>query len=155
MHTLFVFSDTHGTQLPDPVLQIAEESDKVVFLGDGLNRLGDILLHKGFIGVTGNCDWTTRGFNREEVLELDGVRMLLTHGHDYRVKSGLLDVTMRAKELNCSVVFYGHTHFAAADEYDGVLLICPGAIESGALTPPSYVYAVTANGKLTFKHVTL
>lgn len=153
LNTIVAFSDSHGMPVPNRLLNVIDESTYVFFLGDGLSRLGEIPMHKGFHAVKGNCDNTA--FSVEEVLQIDGIRFLLTHGDKYKVKSDLLALTMRARELNCSVVFYGHTHFAAIDEFDGITLICPGSTYNSYSGAPSYVYATVYNGKFNAKIVKL
>lgn len=94
--------------LPSRLTDVANESRYVFFLGDGLGSLGDLMCHKGFHGVKGNCD--RYEFCDEEVVETDGVRILLTHGDKYHVKRGLLELDLRARELGCTLVFTGiHT----------------------------------------------
>lgn len=76
MTTITAFSDSHGFELPSKLVEVANESNLVFFLGDGAFSLGDILLHKGFYGVKGNCDLA--GFEQEQVVEAEKVRILLT-----------------------------------------------------------------------------
>lgn len=83
------------------------------------------------------------------------MKILITHGDKYHVKRGLLELYLRATELGCSLVFYGHTHFAQIDERDGVTLVCPGAVCSSTYGTPSYAYAVVHDGKFTVKIVNL
>ena len=154
MKTITVFSDSHGMPLPNKLLSVANESDLVFFLGDGLLSLGDMPLHKGFHAVQGNCD-SYCGFDDEQVIEVENVRILLTHGDKYRVKSDLTALSMRALELGCTLVLYGHTHFAAIDEYAGVTLVNPGSIYSARGSSPSYAYVVVTNTKFVAKIVNL
>lgn len=153
MHTVIAFSDSHSAPLPDKLLSVAKESDAVFFLGDGASSLNELLFHKELYAVDGNCDLPC--FGKEKIVELDGVRILLTHGHLHSVKRDLLPLALYAKEKNCSAVFYGHTHTPSIDEYDGVTLICTGSISFPISSQPSYAYAVTHNGKLTVKIVDL
>ncbi|MDE6303083.1 MAG: metallophosphoesterase [Clostridia bacterium] len=153
MTTILAFSDSHCEPLPQKLLAVANEADYVLFAGDGAARLGDILLHKHFIGVDGNCD--ARVFGKEEIIEVDGVRILLTHGDLYSVKRDLLSLELRAQELHCSAVVYGHTHFASIDTYRNITLICPGSIAYPASDARSYAYIVVHNGKLTAKIVNI
>lgn len=102
MTTITAFSDSHGFELPSKLVEVANESNLVFFLGDGAFSLGDILLHKGFYGVKGNCD--PAGFEQEQVVEAEKVRILLTHGDKYGVKYDLTSLYMRALELNCQLV---------------------------------------------------
>lgn len=154
MTTITVFSDSHGTPLPTKLTSVAFESNLVFFLGDGILSLGDMLLHKGFHAVKGNCD-PSCGFCDEEVVEVENVRILLTHGDKYRVKNDLTSLYMHARELECNLVLYGHTHFADVQEYAGVTLVNPGAIYSARTGAPSYAYVVVTNGKFVVKIVNL
>lgn len=153
LKTIVAFSDSHGLPILPRLAGVIEESSYVFFLGDGLSRLGNITLHKGFYAVKGNCD--SIPFAEEAVVQIDGIRFLLTHGDKYKVKKDLLALSLRAEELNCSVVFYGHTHFAAIDEFNGITFICPGSLCNSFTLPPSYVYATVYNGKFNAKIVNL
>jgi predicted phosphodiesterase len=46
----------------------------------------------------------------EEFLVLDGVRILLTHGHAYGVKGGLGTAIAHAARRDADVLIFGHTH---------------------------------------------
>lgn len=153
MKTIVAFSDSHHAPLPDRLLSIAFENDYVFFLGDGITFLGDLLLHKQFHGVRGNCDYCA--FEDEETLEIEGIRILLTHGDKYRVKNDLTALSLRASELGCNLVLYGHTHFAQIDEHRGVTFVNPGAIQNTRTGNASYAYVVINNGKITAKIVNL
>lgn len=153
MDTIVAFSDSHGFPLPSKLIDVACESKHVFFLGDGLRGLDGILCHKGFVGVKGNCD--SVAFQEETIVNIDGVRILLTHGNKYHVKRDLLELGLRAKELNCNLVFYGHTHFADITEWNGITFICPGSTSSSASGCPSYAYVVVYDGKFTAKIVNL
>lgn len=153
LETIFAFSDTHGYPLPDKIIPIADESKHIFFLGDGINGLGDMLTRKNLHIVAGNCDRSE--FPSEIVLEIGGMRILLTHGHRYGVKNDLLPLALRAKELHCEAAFYGHTHVADISTYDGVTLICPGSLCYPHNFVPSYAYAVVSDGKLVAKIVNL
>ena len=63
----------------------------------------------------------------ERLLELDGVRILLTHGHGYSVKASLLPLRRRALELGVQLVLYGHTRLAALANEDSILFCNPGS----------------------------
>ena len=76
--------------------------------------------------MLGNCDRGETG-EAERLLELDGVRILLTHGYGYSVKSSLLPLRRRALELDVQLVLYGHTHLPALSEEEGVLFCNPGS----------------------------
>ncbi len=151
--TIVAFSDSHGAPLPNRLLTVASEATYVFFLGDGASRLGDVLLNDGFHGVNGNCD--PPFFKNEEVVEVEGIRILLTHGDRYGVKRDLTSLSLRAEELGCNLVFYGHTHFADITECNGTTFVCPGAIAKSMFGKPSYAYVCIYDGKITTKIVEL
>ena len=151
MKKIVVFSDLHYANIPEKIKSVANEADYLFFLGDGGSRLGDLLFHHGLVAVKGNCDDTP--FPREEVIEIEGVKCLVTHGDLYSVKRGLLPLSYRAKELGCTLVFYGHTHYAEILEEDGITFLNPGAIHSPMTGTPSYAYVVIQGDKVTAKIV--
>ena len=153
MKTIVAFSDIHHIGVPDKIMSVANEADYVFFLGDGLSHLGDLLFHKNLVAVKGNCDFMS--FSREEIVEIEGVKILATHGDLYGVKRDLLPITLRAKELDCQLVLYGHTHYAMAEDIDGLTLINPGAIHSPVIGTPTYAYIVINGNQITHKIVNI
>ncbi|MBQ7623890.1 MAG: YfcE family phosphodiesterase [Clostridia bacterium] len=135
-----VLSDSHGrTSLMWDIL-FDEKPDKIFFLGDGVSDLyefGNIPQ----VSVCGNCDLC--GGDEELVFPLEKETLLLTHGHKYGVKQGLYRLFLRAKETGASVVFYGHIHRQKAEEEEGIMFICPGAVKNGR-----YAVIKTVNGKI-------
>ncbi len=127
---ILVLSDSHGKSLPlEKVIQI-ENPDRVIHLGDGWNDFQNVIAH--FPGleydqVPGNCDFTV-GEPSEKLIEVEGVKIFLTHGHHYGVKEGLLRLTYKAEELGAQVALYGHTHHANYEFHGNVLLFNPGSI---------------------------
>ena len=88
---ILLLSDSHGH--PDRIREAAERTrpDCILFAGDGLRDLAgahtapDVPVY----AVRGNCDarWDplTAQYPEEQILVLDGVRILLTHGHTHEV----------------------------------------------------------------------
>lgn len=144
MKTILAFSDTHGAPLPSRLLSVARESDLVFFLGDGLGGLRELADHPGLYAVKGNCDFLPSP--DELTLDVEGVRVFLTHGHLYGVKTDLLNLSLRAEELGCSLAFFGHTHIAETVPRGGLTLINPGSAARPAYGVPTYAYTVV-NGK--------
>lgn len=143
MKNYLVFSDIHGDY--DSLVKmkkIASENDGAFFAGDGLSSLSNFAT-KEFYAVKGNCDL----FGEEEkVVEINGVKILLTHGHNFGVKQSYLRLFMRAKELECSVVIFGHTHLATVFEKEGVLFVNPGTCSYHA-NQKTYAILIISKGK--------
>ena len=154
MKTFLIVSDSHGrSRVADKIMPLAAENDYVVHLGDGAGDLREIMNRypeKTYL-LKGNCD--ALPWQDECVIEAEGLSILCCHGHQYGVKSGLSRLAYRAKELNCEVALYGHTHRASIEEVGGVLCINPGA--AGSYSDPSYCYLVVHNKKPTATIVSL
>lgn len=148
MKRLVAVSDSHGMKgaLEDAVCLALKMGriDTFVFLGDGLCDLDIVspsLLEENpdmrMIAVRGNCDSTTLVSEKESFL-MDGVHMLASHGHTYRVKTGLQNLCFAAREMKASVVLYGHTHIADIQLAHGVWLINPGALCDASTGKPFF-----------------
>ena len=153
MKTAVVISDTHGFRRGFEELDgIFAESDYIIHLGDTCadgSFISTKFPHKTVV-INGNCDLIKLG-DDERVMEIEGVKVFLCHGHLYSVKSTLTRLARRAKELGCQLALYGHTHAAREDEIDGVKLINPGCGTRYAAR--SYLYLVFNDKKFTSKIV--
>lgn len=124
-----VVSDTHRDKAA--IRRAAEElrdTDLIIHLGDNdgdIEDLGELYKSK-IISVRGNCDFMSRT-PLELLEELEGIRILVTHGHKYDVKHNLQKLKERAIELEADVALYGHTHISEIDFEEGVWLINPGS----------------------------
>ncbi len=148
MKTCVVLSDSHGRRRNvEKIMPLFAENDFVIHLGDGSADVRDFSREhpEKALVMKGNCDFSY-GMD-EYVLETEGVRVLCCHGHKYGVKTGLARLAARAKELDCSVALYGHTHRADIARIDGVLCIDPGSL--GDYASPSYCYLVLHAGAVT------
>ncbi|MBR0085228.1 MAG: YfcE family phosphodiesterase, partial [Lachnospiraceae bacterium] len=77
--------------------------------------------------IRGNNDFNF-SLDREKVLELCGHRIYLTHGHNQRVYAGYDRLIRAAKEKDCTIAMFGHTHVPVNRAISGILLINPGSI---------------------------
>ena len=59
------------------------------------------------------------------MLEIQNKKILLTHGHRYRVKYGYDRLLSRAKEISADIVVFGHTHVPENTYIDNILLFNP------------------------------
>ncbi len=154
MKTFVIISDSHGRRgAIDRVKGLFAENDFVIHLGDGSSEMRPYSFEdpEKVRVCKGNCDFS---YGEEEfVLEVEGVSILCCHGHRYGVKWGLEKLAARAKELDCEIALYGHTHKARVETVDGVLTVNPGAI--GDYTEPSYAYLVIHQKKPTVTIVRL
>ena len=128
-----VISDSHGNK--DSINKIKKKisnADVLLFLGDGENDLAEIT--NDFTGevfaVRGNCDITGK-YPEEQILEIQGKKIFICHGHRYNVKYGYNSIYYRGKEIGADIVLFGHSHIPIIEEYDGIVLMNPGSISHG------------------------
>lgn len=130
---ILIFSDSHSSlrfmfhcvdaRNPDVMIHLGDYYDDGMTLRE---KYPDIRLYQ----VPGNCDGyrCPPGVEAVQVQEIGGVRLLLTHGHHHRVKSGIDALLREARERRVDAVLYGHTHRADLhQEEDGLWVLNPGA----------------------------
>ena len=113
-----VISDLHGRyERISRVLSMHKDIDALMFLGDGLGDLERAGVFESGIttfAVKGNCDWNsflrTERIDDELVLNFDGYRFLLMHGHTCGVKHGMTNAIYAAREKEADILLFGHTH---------------------------------------------
>ena len=144
MKNFIVFSDVHGDFSSfEKLLNFASKNDGLFFAGDGNNFFSSIQKNENYFYVKGNCDQT--GID-EKIVEIDGVKILLVHGHNQGVKSGYLRLQLYAKQKGVSVVIFGHTHIPFVGEEDGLLMINPGTCSYYGMQK-TYACLCISNGK--------
>ena len=123
-----VFSDSHGYM--DLMVAAVEEEqpDRIFFLGDNLRdgrALARLYPQIPMELLRGNCDFGPG--EDERILELEGVRFLLVHGHRQGAKSGTEGLVRAGRACGADMVCFGHTH-QAVNLWDGTLprLFNPG-----------------------------
>lgn len=128
---ILLVSDTHGNISEfRRVLSNYSNLDMVIHLGDYAKDV--VKMQKEFSNimfeyVPGNNDWSCQEPN-DKILDLCGKRVFITHGHKYRVKSGVDSLTKKAKEQHVDAAFFGHTHLADEFSQDGILYANPGSL---------------------------
>ena len=144
---ILVFSDTHGSFQPMFDAVNREAPNYIIHLGDCVRdaeRLMEMLPDCPVICVSGNCD--PMNMRPElQIREICGLRFLITHGHKYSVKTGLLRLLYAAMEAQVEVVLFGHTHRPMSQEREGMMLINPGACGG---TSPTYGLLTIEAGRL-------
>ncbi len=132
---ILVVSDSHGHRwnLIDAIK--AEPTAEIVyFLGDGYREYEEMKAtfegKKQFIGVLGNCDLGST-LPVRDIRSVENTRVYATHGFQERVKYGNYDLLYEARQNNCSLVLFGHTHEKLNTYNDGVHLFNPGSLRDG------------------------
>ncbi len=140
MKNILVLSDSHGN-LNNMILAVKRmQPDGIIHLGDcwaDAEQLRKKFPRIPMEQVPGNCDGE-HGF-LERVLEIEGRRVMICHGHTRNVKAGLFLLELAAQEQNADVVLFGHTHRVFYDRHNGLTILNPGSIGApGGGNPPSY-----------------
>lgn len=132
MVKLLVISDSHGnTSLAEKVIKKHRDVDMVIHLGDyfrDANKLEDLFPQLHFEYVYGNSDFLIGDVPIEKVLEIEGQRILITHGHRYSVKWGTERLQAKAVNENIQLILFGHTHISQVKHYPGYIILNPGSI---------------------------
>lgn len=140
MMKILVLSDSHGSLAYIEQAIFAEQPDRIIFLGD---RVADFLAVCGKASyqdkyektpvhiVSGNCDMGRSEFPEKLVLEIEGKRFYITHGHRENVKMGYMRLCYSAMEAEADIALFGHTHMKCKNNYEGLELLNPGALTLG------------------------
>ncbi len=151
-----VVSDTHGNRAGMKRLAArlkALKVKKVLHLGDDYQDLR-VLAAAGFEvrGVPGVfCpEYPDPGVANRPVVELAGVKMLLSHTPQRHRHDRPGDPDPEAPPPGVKLVLYGHTHVPALEEKDGVWRLNPGHLRPHADKghPPSFALLHLSPGKV-------
>lgn len=128
---IVVFSDTHGDV--DHMEQVVrrEKPYLVLHLGDlcrDAEELQRRLRSQTIQYVCGNCDGFTETPD-QRVLQVEGRRILMTHGHRYGVKQAYGRAVFAAQEVEADILLFGHTHIPYCEDLKGLWVMNPGACQ--------------------------
>lgn len=156
---ILIVSDSHGRNenLKKAVSNMKGMHDRMIHLGDFqcspsvIEELAGCPVDM----VRGNCDSFLSGIPQSKMIDIEGHKVLLTHGHQYGGMVGAL--REMAKENGVSIVMFGHTHVPLVDTEDGVTVVNPGSISQPRQDghKPSYLVMNIENGIVDFVPVFL
>lgn len=131
MITIAVFSDSHRKL--DPMLNAVRDinPDLILHLGDHERDAGCLAeLSVEVRCVRGNCDSGSVARDTD-TMEVQGIRIVMTHGHKYCVKLGLDSLLNMGHFTGADVLLFGHTHRPLCEHRGGILLLNPGTAGEG------------------------
>ena len=155
MKTILILSDTHGVKIKMmAAVHRFSEADMIFHLGDNSRDADYIrtLTSKPVYGVRGNCDLNSSA-EAELLLTVEGVKILLVHGHKQSVKSSLLGLGLYAQEKEADVALFGHTHIPTEQFYNGIHLYNPGSLGEPRTNPATVGLMTVEQGTFRFKTV--
>lgn len=125
-----VFSDSHGSiSSVEAAARAEKDFSLIIFAGDIQSDAEAIVKAYPRIPVAyvlGNNDWFVKGVPYDRRFTFGGKKFFLTHGHKYGVKSGLLQLSMKARETEADICVFGHTHVPLLEFQNGIYFINPG-----------------------------
>ncbi len=134
MKQFIVLSDTHGELTEaEEILRSWPGIRSVIHLGDYSRdalQLKEAFPEHEFFIISGNCDFFLSEAPMERLLEVEGKKLLLTHGHRYDVKNGTGRLEARGKAEGLDVILYGHTHIPLLLKTSAGLILNPGSTSS-------------------------
>lgn len=144
-----VFSDAHGSKRAiKKILDYNPDASHFISLGDSELR-HSYLKDLNIIAVKGNYP-LDGGIGYESVLEIEGKKIFLTHGHKYGVRRDIRELVKKANEIKADIVLFGHTHIPYKDRINGVYYLNPGSVVSSRSSHlPSYLILMIEEGKET------
>lgn len=156
---LIIISDTHlrVNRLIQRIREI-ENVDMILHLGDMVSDAEKISrkLGKNTVEVRGNSDMVGDRIPLTRKLIWQNKTILMTHGHEYNVKSSLNRLYYKALETQSDIVLFGHTHKPMIDTLEGILFFNPGSAtypREGSL--PSFGIISIKNGEVQADIVTI
>lgn len=141
---IVVISDSHGrNEVFSQLREMYPSASAYIHCGDSECPSSEL---DGFVSIKGNND-LHYDYPKQIILNLDGIRCLLIHGHQYPMYSMVEKLINKAQEEACKLVFYGHTHTFKVTRYDDITLVNPGSIHYNRDgSEPSYALVTIENG---------
>jgi uncharacterized protein len=148
-----LISDTHGLLRPAALLAL-DGVDLILHAGDvgGLSIVRELERFAPVRAVCGNTDDPALGLPPSHTLDLGGLRVHLSHGHELGRPTPL---TLAAR-YHADVIVYGHTHRPLIERVTHALVVNPGAAGPRRFNlQPSVGMLHIDNGKADAEIVTL
>lgn len=131
---VLIISDSHGRNRDvEAVINQVGDVDMMVHLGDVecsaelIRSMARCPADKVYI-VRGNNDFSA-DLPMQQIIDINGYRTLITHGHRYFVSGGTSELEQYCRENDIAIAMYGHTHVPDVHTTpDGITVINPGSI---------------------------
>ena len=127
---IFVVSDTHG-YIGEFLnkFSIIEKPNLIIHLGDYVKDGIEIEKETGVktLVVKGNGDYFQLGYNEDEIFNIEGKKIFVTHGHIYNVRYGLNNLVYKGQEINADLILFGHTHIPILIQENDTIIMNPGS----------------------------
>lgn len=96
---------------------------------------------QGINVVAGNCDYD-EGYSEIKMVDVEGKKVLIAHGHQFYVGLGLDRYSYFAEEKEADIALFGHIHQPVAQMIGKTLYINPGSVSQPRGSINIKMYAV-------------
>lgn len=153
---ILVLSDTHGdTNKAEEAIRFNKDVNLIIHLGDyfrDAQKLSNLFPGIPLEYIYGNSDFMIDDVPAEKMLDVDGKKIFLTHGHRYSVKWDYDKLFKKAEELHADVLLFGHTHIPDIVKKDTYYVLNPGSTSDPRDDyDESYAIIEIDNGKIAPK----
>ncbi|MBE7054925.1 MAG: metallophosphoesterase [Ruminococcaceae bacterium] len=147
-----VISDSHNdTAACERAISSVAQYDMIIHLGDiarDVDFLESCYYPAKVFSVLGNNDFLRPG-DYERVIDFDGHKIFICHGHTLSVNYGTEKMESVAKQKGCVAALFGHTHRSVCKKSeDGFLILNPGSVSRPRGCKPSFAILESDGGKL-------
>lgn len=126
MKRVVIASDNHFAKESIKYIKENIEADYYIHCGDSDMDEKEL---NGWYAVHGNHDEAFSSFPSEIILEIEGHRFLVVHGHKHKAfPLNYRGVIEYAKEKECDVLCFGHIHIYKDEYIDGIRVLNPGSL---------------------------
>lgn len=121
---IIVASDSHyRNEILDEIVEKHKDADLFIHCGD---LEDDPIYFPKWIFVRGNNDYF-HGFVDQRVITAGSHKIFVTHSHRCSFLSRQDCLVNLARQNDCDIVLYGHTHVSDMSWVDGIVLVNPGS----------------------------
>lgn len=152
---VLIVSDTHrDNENYFALIEKLKDIDMVIHCGDAEGSEYSISEGAGCetLIVMGNNDFFS-DLPREIETEIEGYRVLITHGHTYCVSMGSERIKEEAILRGFDIVMFGHTHKPLLEIDDDVIALNPGSLSyprQEGRRPSYMIMEIDRNGEAHF-----
>lgn len=147
---ILIISDSHKNyRIIEKIIREQPDAKHIFFLGDNVTDIEDFVFEytdRTFHIVSGNCDFFSTYLSCD-LAKIGNTNILFSHGHQFGVKGSTSHILSAAKERNCKIALFGHTHIPHISYEEGVYIVNPGSCSASRQGPNTYaVIDIEENG---------
>lgn len=148
---IVVISDTHGRNEVFQELRLRHPQASA-YLHCGDSETDEYTLD-GFVSVQGNNDYYS-SHPMELIINVKDLKVYMTHGQYLRSNNRFEALVQKARDYDCTLALYGHTHVFDLRVIDGVTLLNPGSLHHNRDgSQPCYALVTIDEGRIHVERI--